>query len=266
MKWVSQVLAVRKSPEEEELHRKEDELASLQDQVAQKELELLTLESEQQAFETEYISTVGRTFADLDGLVAQIAQLLASRRPADAKAREFAERAAERSARSSEAVADADPCLLDSDFSSTLKGVYREVAKRVHPDLADTAEDRAIREELMKAANSAYEFADLEGLRRILESWESRPEAVRGDSIAEQLVRVIRKIAQLSARLATIELEIDRLVTSEMYELRSAAADMGRPRADVFEEMATQVHHRISQIEDILSSIVDAHAKEYCHD
>jgi DnaJ-domain-containing protein 1 len=40
--------------------------------------------------------------------------------------------------------------------SDSLKKLYREVAKQVHPDLATDEADRARQRELMAAANQAY--------------------------------------------------------------------------------------------------------------
>jgi hypothetical protein len=262
MKVVSRFLSTRTSPEEQELQRKRAELAALQDSVAQRELDLLTLQREQQVFEAAYLRSVGRAFADLDALIAQVAQLLALRHPSDRAAREQAEEAAQHSARNSDAVAKADSCISDADAGAQLKSMYREVAKRVHPDLADSEEDRAVREELMKAANSAYERGDIDKLRDILENWQARPEAVKGEGIAQELIRVIRKIAQLSARLSAIELAIGCITGSDLYALRTRAIQLGRTPANIFEEMEAEVRGRITRIEETLSDIVDAHRKE----
>jgi hypothetical protein len=261
MKLASRFLVTKTTPEEEELQRKKAELDRLQDTLAQKELDLLTLQREQQVFEAAYLRSVGGAFADLDALIAQIAQLLAQRHPSDRVTRERAEKAAEQSARNSDAVTNADPSVAEAEASAQLKSVYREVAKHVHPDLADSEEDRAAREELMKAANAAYERGDAEALRDILESWQVRPEAVKGQGVAEQLVRVIRKIAQLTARLSAIESAIERIIGSDMYALRIHASATGRSRDVIFAEMVARIQGRISHIEDTLSGIVEAHRK-----
>src|ERR1035438_4594398 len=68
--------------------------------------------------------------------------------------------------------------------STELKTLYREVAKRVHPDLATDEADRHKREQLMAEANAAYQRGDADALRRILEEYEGSPESVRGAGIA----------------------------------------------------------------------------------
>ena len=41
-----------------------------------------------------------------------------------------------------------------------MKRLYREVAKRIHPDLTSDRADRAKRQQLMAEANEAYERGD----------------------------------------------------------------------------------------------------------
>src|SRR5208282_1533977 len=92
--------------------------------------------------------------------------------------------------------------------SPELKSLYREVAKRVHPDLATDDADRRQREHLMTEANRAYENGDAEGLRRIFQEYESSPDTVRGTGVAADLVRILRQLKQVRNRLARIEEEI----------------------------------------------------------
>ena len=63
-----------RSPEEEELERKRQELDHLLSELAESELELATLRSELVAFERRYLERVGSRYAELDKLEAQIAE------------------------------------------------------------------------------------------------------------------------------------------------------------------------------------------------
>jgi len=104
--------------------------------------------------------------------------------------------------------------------SENLKKLYRDVAKRIHPDLAIDEKERARRQQLMADANCAYEEGDEAKLWAILAEWESSPEAFEGEGTAEELIRVIRKIAQVEKRLRVIETEIAQLEKSELYQLK----------------------------------------------
>src|ERR1017187_6578054 len=198
------------SPEEQELARRREELAFLQADLTDRELYLANLRAELSAFEGRYLREVGVLYAELDDWNARIAKLVAEEegtveaRAAATKARVQAE--ASYSAAHGEAAR-----ATEFTPSPELKKLYRDVAKRVHPDLATDDADRAQRERLMAEENRAYQQGDVDALRRILEEYESSPESVQGTGVAADLVRVIRQIRQVQKRLVRIELEITSL-------------------------------------------------------
>lgn len=129
--------------------------------------------------------------------------------------------------------------------TAELRTLYRELAKRVHPDLAVDEADRQRRESLMAEANAAYQRGDAYALRRILEEYENSPESVRGAGIAADLVRVIRQIRQVGNRLSQIELEIASLIDSDIAKLRANADAARAGGRELFTEMADDVRRRI---------------------
>jgi DnaJ-class molecular chaperone len=54
--------------------------------------------------------------------------------------------------------------------SDDLKRLYREIAKRIHPDLATDDAERAKRNQLMAEVNRAYADGDEARLRAILDA------------------------------------------------------------------------------------------------
>ena len=64
--------------------------------------------------------------------------------------------------------------------SPSLKSLYKEVARRIHPDLATNEVDRARRQKLMAEANLSYQAGDEVRLRSILEAAERLTEAPTG--------------------------------------------------------------------------------------
>ncbi len=210
-----------RSPEEEELQRKQRELENLQSELAESELELATLRSELIAFERRYLEVVGSRYAELDALEARIAESVARSRPTDPSARQKAESARTRAEESEEAMGDVGredsaPGFAPSD---ELKALYRQAAKELHPDLTTDEEERERRRKAMAELNRAYEECDEERIRQILAEWRSSPEQVRGDDTAAQLVRAIREIAQVHKRLEAIKAEIEELAQGELHRL-----------------------------------------------
>jgi len=234
------------TPEEKELSRKLSDLAKLQSELAQRELDLATLQAELHIFEGKYLRTVGVRLAKLDEIKAQIAEAEARLRPKDKKIQEQAAKSRAQAQKSAEAAGFAQEVGVEKfKPSESLKRLYREVAKVIHPDLAVDEEDRILRQKLMADANRAYEEGDEAKLRAILAEWESSPESVKGEGTAAELVRIIRKIAQVEQRIHAIEIEITQLKESDLYELKikvEKEEDKGR---NLLGEMASQVDEKI---------------------
>ncbi len=231
------------TPEERELEKKQAELATLEAELIQRELDLATLRGELADFENRYIRTVGVLYAELDEIEAQIAEAQARRKPSDSDAQVRAHRARAQAQESSETAREI--AVPKPKPTENQKKLFREVAKRIHPDLATNDADRARREKLMAEVNLAYENGDEAKLGSILADWESSPDTVEGEGVGAELIRVIRKIAQIQRRLTEIELEIQQLNISDLYQLCTKADEAEKQGRDLLEEMASQVQQQI---------------------
>lgn len=192
----------------------------------QRELDLTTLHTELHGFEQEYLQIIGSRYSELERIEAQITEFMA---------------------------------YLESsrDFkpSESLKKLYRDVAKRIHPDLATEEQEKTRRQQLMVEANQAYEEGDEDKLKAILQNWESRPELVKGEGIGMELIRTIRKIAQCRERLQVIEEEINELEQTELYQLReqvSVAKEVGR---NLLSEMAQHLDAQVTEAQQRLRKL-----------
>ena len=238
-------LGFRPKPEEEELKLKKQELEDLENKLIELELQLAGLRGQLGAFERLYLKSVGILYAQLDEIEAQIAELLAQRDPTNLKAQGTAKETRARADESRAGAESADKKTTRFIPSPSLKSLYREVARRIHPDLAVDDSDRAKRQKLMAEANLAYENGDEAKLRAILEEYESSPESVFGDGTGVELVRVIRKIAQVKRRLVEIQSETDQITASELFELQKKVDEGAKLGRDVLNEMASSLQSRI---------------------
>ncbi|MBX3267333.1 MAG: protein kinase [Acidobacteria bacterium] len=240
------------SPEELELHTKRAELAQLEDILAQKELELLTLQAELKDFEALYLRTVGVKYAELDELEALIAEAEAKQVPENKGAQHRAQQARARANESADATQQNKLEAPKAKFkpSDSLKKLFRELARLIHPDLVLGTEDKARRHEIMAKANRAYEDGDENLLAKILDDWQNSPDAVEGNDTAANLVRLIRKIAIARSRLSEVSGEIEGLESSELFELRQRVLEAESENRDLLAEMVADIEQKIIALMD----------------
>jgi hypothetical protein len=242
-------------PEEQELARKRDEQAALESELADRELRAANLRAELSAFERQYLHHVGLLYAELDELKAEIAERLAAEQPGNERAQHAARDARARANETKSAAGEKSPVAPRAfQASPELKRLYREVAKRVHPDLTSDREDRVKRQELMAAANEAYERGDETQLARIVTEYEHSPEAFQGEGPVAELVRVIRRISQARSRLSEIEAEMQGMMRSDLCQLKSRIDEAQQHGRDVLNEMIEKVKDQIQQAQQRLSN------------
>lgn len=235
-------------PEEMELLRKRDEQKAVENDLTERELRVTNLRAELGAFERQYLHLVGLRYAELDEYKAQLAERLAAEQPDNIRAQQAAREAR---ARANETKAGAgekserEPHAFKA--SPEMKRIYRDVAKRIHPDLTSNREDRATRQDLMARANEAYERGDESALTKILTEYESSPEAFHGEGPAAELVRVIRRISQVRGRLAEIEAESQAMLRSDLYQLRLRVEEAAQDGRDVLKEMVQKTEEQIAE-------------------
>ncbi|MFV2044933.1 MAG: hypothetical protein ACC700_17065 [Anaerolineales bacterium] len=127
-------LQTARSPEEVELQERLDELATLEEKLAAKELDLATLFSELHAFEIRYIQATAEKFAELDGIVAEIAGLSASHTPHDQEAQATADTSRRRAQETKREADEVGEAIGSETFLPTkeIQEFYRSLAKKVH--------------------------------------------------------------------------------------------------------------------------------------
>jgi hypothetical protein len=259
----------RPRPEERYLQRKLAELAEVESLLAQRELELHTLRGSLLTFEKQYEVAVGEKYAQLDELRMQIAELSpppagATKSEGDASAKGQAasgpapsakSRARRRDKGAKPAAAATSSKPADFAPSKTLKQIYRDIAKALHPDLADDDNGRAHRHEFMSRANQAYEAGDEAKLLAVFEEWEHSPESVPGDGAGADLVRVIRKIDRAEQRLFAIAREMEQLQTSGLFGMKMMSDEAVQFERDLLAEMTARVDADIEVAKQVLARL-----------
>ena len=110
---------------------------------------------------------------------------------------------------------------LDAETADEVQRLYRELARRHHPDLARTDEERRRREPLMQRVNAAMHERDLDALRALALEAEAADPAFEARSLGEKLIWAIREVARLDEVIEALENELTAVRTSDTHELWS---------------------------------------------
>ncbi|MGI9252940.1 MAG: hypothetical protein ACR2J8_04285, partial [Thermomicrobiales bacterium] len=141
---------------------------------------------------------------------------------------------------------------LDPATRSTLKRLYRDLAKRCHPDLAASEPERARREALMQRVNEAFAAGDAESLRAMLLETESDDPAFTERPVEQRLAWARAELARLDRHLDQLRREMTDLQVSDVYKLwRRHAA--GEP---VFDDLEADLERRIRAEGRLLDRLV----------
>jgi predicted nuclease with TOPRIM domain len=257
------------TPEETELAKKHRVLDRLKDRLADSEEAMADLRSVLERFEARYTMDVARLYAEFDEIEAEIAEeeykLVPDDEDIKRKAEELRRRAEESAAR---AIEDAEKAKGNFDPTPAARKAYHSLARLIHPDLALDAGEKEKRHGLMAELNRAYSTGDQAKLDQLATDIRISPEAITGDAIGDQLVRAIRQIAQVRARLGSLKSERSDAESSELYELLQKAEAERAEGRDMLAQMAARTRVHIKKSERRLANLrsVNEAAEEYVKD
>jgi hypothetical protein len=235
----------QQSPEETELLLKREELVSVRAALAERELELADLRTQLKIFEGRYLRQVGVLYADLDDWEARIAEREVSLYDS-ASARERAAQARKQAEETHEAAYGEAYQAEEFEPSPDLKGLFRDVAKRIHPDFAKSPAEQQHCTRLMARANVAYTRGDVEALQRILDDFHETSDSLYGESTAAELIRIARQTEHARRDIAIIEQELSILPTNEIAQLKVDADAAQREGRDLLAELAADLREKIA--------------------
>jgi hypothetical protein len=243
-----------KTPEEIELTKKREELSRFQWHLAELERTCAELKTEIRRFEQSYEKTLGGRITTLEDLEWQLKGLLGS----DDIVHDVDTAASEESVghfhRRTDLL-DEDDMPVSDEPRKSLKSLYREVAKAIHPDLASDGEERLRRQELMAVANQAYGDGDRVALEEILSDWELGPEQEPGTDVVFELVRIIRLIARVQQSIHAAIRQIEELKATDIYSFKLRVEEAALDGIDLMAEMAAKVDLDIRKIRQRLAAV-----------
>lgn len=142
--------------------------------------------------------------------------------------------------------------VLAPEVKKELRRLYRELAKRFHPDLADSEEDRVRRNRIMAEVNDAYEQEDLSALQEMLEQYEWVQAEARANTWQGKLEALDKEIGRLDNLQAELERKIEEIENSSAFELWENARRAAEQGYDLFDALCKGLE---KEIEDRLEEL-----------
>ncbi|MDX2031002.1 MAG: hypothetical protein SF339_10055 [Blastocatellia bacterium] len=228
--------------EEQELQRQREALASLESRIAELEPQLTTLRIEMRDFETRYLSVIGNRYDQLAEIEKEIARI----QGLDLEEVE-------------EEISLADDevgCGQNRLHGDKLKKLYREVARKFHPDLASCDQERLHRNQLMVEVNRAYETGAAEQLEQLLEAGASLEKIESSGAMSAELILLVRRVADAKERLVALEADLADITSAELHKLKLRVENAATFGVDLFSDLLLQVDRQIAKAENRLHALM----------
>ena len=233
------------TPEEAELAHQRRELAAVREVLAQRERELEHLRDQLFSFEGRYIRQVGVLYRQLEEWEERIAELLVSRESPEDRAAQLLKSQEESMAAEIDAMVAESQGEAPQEPALDLKALFRELAKRIHPDFATDHHDERQRTRLMAQANEALRREDAAALQRMLNGHDPSIDLSNPAAVKAELKRVKKLIREVQQDTAAAAAEQEALAHSEMAKLRDSTAAAALHGRDLLAELAARVKGRI---------------------
>jgi DNA repair exonuclease SbcCD ATPase subunit len=216
-------------------------------ELIEKEAELADRLAEVHAFEFEFEARVGYLYDQLEALEAEIERYMERLQQVRQKqlGRDYlpVEEQYRRAWQRPAAAAPPPPPQPVSPASETeIKQLYRQLARRFHPDLAADEADRVQRTEKMAAINNAYAARSLTELTALAEAVDMERSTfnVSMEALQAELERCQR-------RLAEIERELRQVSHRPSVELSLEVKLARRRGRDILKELAADVDKKVAR-------------------
>lgn len=136
--------------------------------------------------------------------------------------------------------------------SEEARKLYRELARKAHPDLAQEEEEQQRREEFISRVNAAYARGDEALLRELADEWAAGPvPSERRPSPADELYARLEWLAQRKELLTLVARELEEGAIAGM--LRLAPDDPDGLLDEIAGRLRADIEQRESELADLLA-------------
>lgn len=246
-----------------ELDRWRAEVSNRQTKAAELEADLMESRESLAAFQREFEARLGPAIQRVNELQARLkeAQRAALQRVWDAGASRFDSKFVDVEEQFRAAWTQTDsgappppPPSVTPTVDSEIKALYRELAKRFHPDLAANEAERQWRTPRMAEVNVAYAARDLATLQKFAaledEAFESKTE-----SREALLASLRRECDRLDELIEKLEREFDELANSPALQMQLNTSMARRAGRDLIGAAVAELQKEAEELERELREI-----------
>ncbi|MEA3421862.1 MAG: RNA polymerase sigma factor region1.1 domain-containing protein [Acidobacteriota bacterium] len=144
---------------------------------------------------------------------------------------------------------------LDEESKQELKRLYRELAKKYHPDRSIDRKQSEDYHKIMAEINDAYRAKDIERLRSFAERAE-REDKIAKETLEEKLDRLKHDDAVLSGIIAKLEAEFRSLKLSGTHKLMKKVQLAKERGHDLLQQLAAKLKSQIAESQVRLDTLI----------
>jgi len=135
-----------------------------------------------------------------------------------------------------------------------IKTLFRQLARRFHPDLTSDPEEKKYREEIMTKVNQAYANHDLKALRALAEQ-PDRPIDSPNQTKEQEVAALKAELKRLDGVIHDLKTRIRHLEESPAWQLKMEARLKRRSGADLLSELENKIKEQIDDLEERLMAL-----------
>ncbi|RSR99912.1 hypothetical protein [Streptomyces sp. WAC00469] len=135
--------------------------------------------------------------------------------------------------------------------SEEARRLYRELARKAHPDLVQDEAERRRREDFLTRVNAAYSRGDTDELRRLAEEWAAGPAPAKPrPSRSEELYARLEWLSERKEMLTLVAKQLEDSAIAAMLRLAPDDPD------GLLDEIAGKLHQDIAEREAQLAALL----------
>lgn len=146
------------------------------------------------------------------------------------------------------------PKKKSAKIEEKIRALFRELAKRFHPDLTNDPEEKKRREEIMTQVNQAYTKRDLKFLQALAEQPDSLPDIAK-QTKKEEIAFLKAELKRLDGVISDLKSRIQHLEESPAWRLKLEARIQRKSGSDMLTEITKELAEQIDDLKERLMAM-----------